>query len=196
MNDMNTRNDIKAGSVITIDGVKDCPKFVVLDVYADGSKLCITKTPVLACEFGENSNYADEECTLRIECEKWLAGMAGRGLDLAHVKEREISLLSTGGVDYGTLKVQAAPLTFDEWRKYARLCMRDNANKRWWYWLAASAAYLYGDTRSPYTSNTGDAWHVGSDGSYYDYDVTVTRGLRPALILDSKLPISDGSTVE
>jgi len=179
--------DIKAGDVITIDGVEDCPPLVVLEKYENGDLFCITQGMVGECEFGESSNYADENCTLRHKCEKWLADVAKRGLDLAHVKEREISLLSVGGVDYGKLKVHAAPLTFDEWRTHARLCMADTEDG-FWYWTATSAAEHR--LRSPYANSTDNVWHVYT-GGYTDYDYAYgSYGVRPALILDSLLSCS------
>lgn len=178
---------VKPGDVVTIDGVKDCPELVVLDVLKDGA-FCITKNLVGTSTFGEDANYAGPACELRRACESWLSRMAKNGLDLAQVKEREISLLSTGGVDYGTLEVQAAPLTFDEWRKYAKLCLIDGPCR--WHWLATSAASycINKETRSPSTNNTDCAWYVVTDGSLnYSSYVTGTGGVRPALILNSSL---------
>ena len=49
--------------------------------------------------------------------------------------------------------------------------------------------------RSPYTSNHGSVWRVGTDGSYYNYWYNNSYGVRPAFILPSTLVVSDDGTV-
>ena len=53
----------------------------------------------------------------------------------------------------------------------------------------------YWRLRSPYTRNTGNAWYVGTVGSYGYYDCTNTYGIRPALVLPSSLLVSDDGSV-
>ena len=61
-------------------------------------------------------------------------------------------------------------------------------------------AYLNGSattqwTRSPYTSNTRNAWYLGSSGSIDYYNCTITFGARPAFTLPSSLSVSDDGSV-
>lgn len=65
-------------------------------------------------------------------------------------------------------------------------------NKRIAY-LNGSAAYWW--LRSPYTSNTGRVWYVGSDGNYNLNGASGSNGIRPALVLPSTLLVSDDGTV-
>ena len=58
--------------------------------------------------------------------------------------------------------------------------------------LNGSATYWW--LRSPYTSYTGSAWSVYSNGLYYVSSCTYSYGIRPALVLPSNLLVSaDGS---
>lgn len=50
--------------------------------------------------------------------------------------------------------------------------------------------------RSPYTSSTGYVWNVYSDGYYHGWNYRGTCGVRPALVLDSSLSVSDDGSVQ
>ena len=50
--------------------------------------------------------------------------------------------------------------------------------------------------RSPYTSNTDVVWGVDSNGSYNLWDGSSSCGVRPALVLDSSLSVSDDGSVQ
>lgn len=50
--------------------------------------------------------------------------------------------------------------------------------------------------RSPYTSNTDSVWLVYSGGNYRDWNYNHTYGVRPALVLDSSLSVSDDGSVQ
>ena len=50
--------------------------------------------------------------------------------------------------------------------------------------------------RSPYTSHTGSVWVVGSSGSYDVWGYGSSCGVRPALVLDSSLSVSDDGSVQ
>ena len=61
-------------------------------------------------------------------------------------------------------------------------------------------AYLNGSAtlwwlRSPYTSITGNVWYVYSDGICNRSSASLSRGIRPALVLPSTLLVSDDGTV-
>lgn len=57
-----------------------------------------------------------------------------------------------------------------------------------------SAAYWW--LRSPYTYNTNHVWSVSSDGNYNSWDCDGACGVRPALVLDSSLSVSDDGSVQ
>lgn len=50
--------------------------------------------------------------------------------------------------------------------------------------------------RSPSTLSTSDVWGVYSNGYYYYWDCSDTCGVRPALVLDSSLSVSDDGSVQ
>ena len=50
--------------------------------------------------------------------------------------------------------------------------------------------------RSPNTNNTNSVWYVGSDGDYNLWFYSDTGGVRPALVLDSLLSVSDDGSVQ
>ena len=50
--------------------------------------------------------------------------------------------------------------------------------------------------RSPYTDITSYVWYVLSNGSYYDWNCSNSIGVRPALVLDSSLSVSDDGSVQ
>lgn len=57
-----------------------------------------------------------------------------------------------------------------------------------------SATYWW--LRSPYTYYTYRVWYVYSDGSYNLWSYSNTCGVRPALVLDSSLSVSDDGSVQ
>ena len=50
--------------------------------------------------------------------------------------------------------------------------------------------------RSPYTSNPNIVWNVNSNGNYYNWYYGDSCGVRPALVLDSSLSVSDDGSVQ
>ena len=70
-----------------------------------------------------------------------------------------------------------------------------SANNKRLAYLNGSAAYWW--LRSPYTSNSGNAWYVGSNGgSGITNNCSGSYGIRPALILPSSLLVSDDGSVQ
>ena len=60
--------------------------------------------------------------------------------------------------------------------------------------LNGSAAHWW--LRSPDTIETNDVWDVNSDGSYGNWGCDNSYGVRPALVLDSSLSVSDDGSVQ
>lgn len=50
--------------------------------------------------------------------------------------------------------------------------------------------------RSPDARSTRDVWHVRSSGDYSNWGCNLTYGVRPALVLDSSLSVSDDGSVQ
>ena len=64
-----------------------------------------------------------------------------------------------------------------------RIANYNGSATRWWL-------------RSPYSNYTSDVWGVYSNGNYNFWDYSSTCGVRPALVLDSSLSVSDDGSVQ
>lgn len=83
-----------------------------------------------------------------------------------------------GSKRYGTIKVKAAPLTFDEWRRYAEIIIPNIKHR---FWLATGWA-------DPKWKNWGSngVCYVDSSGTMYLNSYSSSYGLAPAFILDKE----------
>lgn len=174
----------KPGDIITIKGTE----FVVLDVEEGTAKdgkdklFVLLKEPVGITEFGATNDYGDS--VLRKKVNEWVKEYEAAAYDDL-IYPHEVSLLTMDGCkDYGTMRFLAAPLTFDEWRKYSRYIPDCGTS----YWLAtgdgapgrpgvACAMFVFPNA----------AWGCGRYSSAY--------AVRPALAVSEELidtPKDDG----
>lgn len=152
--------------------IKDI-EFLVLDII-DNNPFIIALDTGIQSKFAKNSNNYDGS-TLEDVVDEWFEELnvpaIPRVLDLTTMD---------GSKCYGALEVEAAPLTFDEFRKYAEIIIPNIKN---WFWLATSWA-------DPKWKNWGSytVCGVDADGST-DSDVYSSNygHLAPAFILDKKL---------
>lgn len=185
----------KPGDIITIKGTE----FAVLDIEKGTAKdgkdklFVLLKEPFGSTPFSTDGNdYAKSK--LRNEVERWYCEFAS-GLNKELIFYREIDLLTMDGrANYGVVTCTAAPLTFDEWRKYSRYipdCERS-------YWLAT------GDG-APGRSGAARALLVYSDGDCLSYVCSNSYAVRPAMWVsedlidepkDEKPDLSEYSTME
>lgn len=174
----------KPGDIITIKGTE----FAVLDIEKDTAKdgkdklFVLLKEPTDITEFGTTNDYGDS--ALRKEVGEWCEKYVVDAYDDL-IYPHEVSLLTMDGrKDYGTLRFLAAPLTFDEWRKYSRYI--PNCEKG--YWLAT------GDG-APGRRGAAGALCVSSNGDWYGDDCSNSYAVRPALVVSEELidtPKDDG----
>ena len=165
------------GDIVTLAGTK----FVVLNIECcpgscePESLLLLALESVGESEFGSSNNYAESD--LKKAVDKWLEDMGKRGLDNAKLISREIDLTTLDGSGcYGKLSVKAAPLTLDEARLYEAFI--PNAER--WCWLATGWS-------GPSKSDGDRALGVNTDGGWYYYSCSSSRGVRPALKVPSIL---------
>lgn len=183
------------GDIVTIKGTE----FAVLDVEegtAKGGKdklFVLLKEPVGITMFSSDGNdYTKSK--LREAVGHWFREFTS-DLNNELIFSREISLLTMDGrKNYGNMHFLAAPLTFDEWRKYSRYipdCERS-------YWLAT------GDG-APGRSGAARALLVYSDGDCLSYVCSNSYAVRPAMWVsedlidepkDEKPDLSKYSTME
>lgn len=175
----------KPGDIITIKGTE----FAVLDVEKGAAKdgkdqlFVLLKEPFGSTPFSTDGNDYTES-KLREKTDQWFEEFSG-DLNKKLVFSREISLLTMDGrANYGIMHRLAAPLTFDEWRKYSRYipdCKKS-------YWLAT------GDG-APGRPGVTCAMFVFYDGAWGNGSRSNTYAVRPALVVSEELidtPKDDG----
>lgn len=174
----------KPGDIITIKGTE----FAVLDVEkgtANGKDklFVLLKEPFGSTPFSADGNDYTESKLLD-EVRRWYSEFVS-GLNRELIFQREISLLTVDGrTNYGIMHRLAAPLTFDEWRKYSRYipdCERE-------YWLAT------GDD-APGRHSAAYALYVNSNGDWGYGNCLEVEAVRPALVVSEELidtPKDDG----
>lgn len=167
----------KPGEIVTIRGTE----FVVLDVEegtAKGGKdklFVLLKEPVGSTMFSSDGN-AYTKSKLREAVGHWFGEFAS-DLNKELIFSREISLLTMDGREnYGNMRFLAAPLTFDEWRKYSRYipdCERE-------YWLAT------GDS-APGRDGVTCALFVYFNGGWNYSDCSESHAVRSAMWVSAEL---------
>lgn len=174
----------KPGDIITIKGTE----FAVLDVEkgaANGKDklFVLLKEPFGSTPFSTDGNDYTESKLLN-EVGRWYSEFVS-GLNEELIFQREISLLTIDGrANYAVATCLAAPLTFDEWRKYSRY-IPDCENS---YWMATGegAPGRYGAARALLVHSDGDC----GSGSCSDVEA-----VRPAWVVSEELidaPKDDG----
>lgn len=174
----------KPGDIITIKGTE----FAVLDVEegaANGKDklFVLLKEPFGSTPFSTDGNDYTES-KLREKTDQWFEEFSG-DLNKKLVFSREISLLTMDGrANYGIVYPLAAPLTFDEWRKYSRYI--PDCEKSYWLATGDGATGRYGVDAAMLVYPNG-AWGSGSCSNAY--------AVRPALVVSEELidtPKDDG----
>lgn len=174
----------KPGDIITIKGTE----FAVLDVEegaANGKDklFVLLKEPFGSTPFSTDGNDYTES-KLREKTDQWFEEFSG-DLNKKLVFSREISLLTMDGrANYGIVYRLAAPLTFDEWRKYSRYI--PDCEKSYWLATGDGATGRYGVDAAMLVYPNG-AWGSGSCSNAY--------AVRPALVVSEELidtPKDDG----
>lgn len=166
----------KQGDNITIKGTE----FAVLDVEkgaANGKDklFVLLKEPFGSTPFGTNGNDYTES-KLLYEAGRWYSEFVS-GLNEELIFQREISLLTMDGrANYAVASCLAAPLTFDEWRKYSRYI--PDCEKSYWLATGDSAPGHYDATCVLFVRSDG-VWGYGYCSDEY--------AVRPALVVSEDL---------
>lgn len=184
----------KPGDIITIKGTE----FAVLDVEEGTAKdgkdklFVLLKEPTDITAFGTTNDYG--RSALFDKVEKWFEKYEATAYDYL-IYPREVSLLTMDGREnYGNMLFGAAPLTFDEWRKYSRYI--PNCEKGYWLATGDSAPGCYGAEHVLSVNSNGGWGRSYYSGSY---------AMRPAMWVseelvdepkDEKPDLSEYSTME
>lgn len=153
------------GSTITIKDVD----LLILDKINDNPFVIALDTGLKVMFSEESSNYSGS--LIEAKTNAWLAD---KGIPTI---SRELDLTTWDGrQDYGTKLVQAAPLTFNEFRKYAHIIRPHISHD---FWLATGWS-----TRSDYYGNF--ACYVYDNGGQDCTSCRAILHLAPAFILKSE----------
>lgn len=174
----------KPGDIITIKGTE----FAVLDVEKGAANgrdklFVLLKEPFGSTPFSTDGNDYTES-KLLYEAGRWYSEFVS-GLNEELIFQREISLLTVDGRgNYGIVYLLAAPLTFDEWRKYSRYI--PDCEKSYWLATGDGATGRYGVDAALFGFPNG-TWGSGICSNTY--------AVRPALVVSEELidaPKDDG----
>lgn len=163
-------------------------KFAVLGPRNDGVLCLLAQSKHDAAFYdGDEKPYNDyRKSKLRAEIEvRFMNKLIENGAKREDMVAYDLDLSETDGSDgYGVLQnVLAAPLTLWDYGKYKGV-IPNNEDGAWWL-----ATPLWAP-RSPYTVSSSLVWSVLSDGDYGSWYGDNTRGVRPAIVLNSSLLVS------
>lgn len=170
-------------------------KFVVME-QRDGATFVLLAQSKESCPFNDKDNVEnrnDYTCsTLKERIDKWVEALPRTSEEAAAILPFDVDLSCTDrSKSYGTITVKAAPLTLWQYGQFKELIQ---LNEDDWYWLVTpwTCRWLH----SPYTRGTKYVWTVISGGDHVSYYVSNSRGIRPALLLNSDLLVSLDDEVE
>lgn len=164
-------------------------QFVVME-QRDGAAFVLLAQSKESCPFNDKDNVEnrnDYTCsTLKERIDKWVEALPRTSAEAAAILPFEVDLSCTDRSNgYGTITVKAAPLTLWQYGQFKELIP---LNEDDWYWLVTPWACRW--LRSPSTNITRSVWYVYSGGNYRNYYASFSRGIRPALLLNSDLLVS------
>lgn len=170
-------------------------QFVVLE-QRDGAAFVLLAQSKESCPFNDDTNAEDRNnynlSTLKKRIDEWVGNLPRNSREAAAIQEFEVDLNCTdrsGG--YGTTTARAAPLTLWQYGKFKEVIP---LNEDDYFWLVTPWACQW--LRSPYANNSNYVWFAYSGGLYYNYNASLSYGIRPALLLNSDLLASLDDEVE
>ena len=170
-------------------------KFVVME-QRDGSTFVLLAQSKESCPFNDKDDAENRNdytrSTLKERIDKWVEALPRTSEEAAAILPFEVDLSCTDrSKSYGTITVKAAPLTLWQYGQFKELIP---LNEDDWYWLVTPWACRW--LRSPGTSGANYVWSVYSGGNGSGSYASYSRGIRPALLLNSDLLVSLDDEVE
>lgn len=170
-------------------------KFVVME-QRDGAAFVLLAQSKESCPFNDKDDAENRNdytrSTLKERIDKWVEALPRTSEEAAAILPFEVDLSCTDrSKSYGTITVKAAPLTLWQYGQFKELIP---LNEDDWYWLVTPWACRW--LRSPRTNRTDRVWHVRTNGNYRNGHASYSRGIRPALLLNSDLLVSSDDEVE
>jgi hypothetical protein len=157
----------KIGETFQLNGVN----LLILD-YVGENPFVLAYNLGIREEFDEDNNYYTNSI-LKTTCESWFATSELKAIP------RKLDLVAVNGeTEYGYIEVEAAPLTFDEWRKYHDIITFKKKEDFW--------------TVTPWGNyNLNFVCFVTANGNVDYDDCDSDSELAPAFILDSSFYFND-----
>lgn len=182
---------LSPGSIFNFAG----ERFVVME-QRDGAAFVLLAQSKESCPFNDNDNVENRNdytrSTLKERIDKWVEALPRTSEEAAAILPFEVDLSCTDrSKSYGTITVKAAPLTLWQYGQFKELIP---LNEDDWYWLVTPWACRW--LRSPCTDGADYVWRVRSDGVCDGGGASYSRGIRPALLLNSDLLVSLDDEVE
>ena len=170
-------------------------KFVDME-QRDGAAFVLLAQSKESCPFNDKDDAENRNdythSTLKERIDKWVEALPRTSEEAAAILPFEVDLSCTDrSKSYGTITVKAAPLTLWQYGQFKELIP---LNEDDWYWLVTPWACR--GLRSPCTGSTSGVWHVFSNGDCSRNNASSSRGIRPALLLNSDLLVSLDDEVE
>lgn len=170
-------------------------KFVVME-QRDGAAFVLLAQSKESYPFNDKDDAEDRNdytrSTLKERIDKWVEALPRTSEEAAAILPFEMDLSCTDrSKSYGTITVKAAPLTLWQYGQFKELIP---LNEDDWYWLVTPWACRW--LRSPGAGGAVGVWLVYSNGDYYNGSASGSRGIRPALLLNSDLLVSLDDEVE
>lgn len=180
---MNTQKKYIPGTTVSI---ADIP-FIILDDLGpvNGNEkehdlFVLAKNIQGKSEFGFSNNYAVS--TLLENMDFWFRRFISLGVDKQMIRSCFLDLtMEDGSKRYGKLFKQAAPLTLEEYQKYRGIIPATSTA----YYLATGYNRGY-EKPSPW-NDMPNAIVVGDDCRLYPVRCCVVHGIRPAMVVSSRL---------
>ena len=168
-------------------------KFVVME-QRDGAAFVLLAQSKESCPFNDKDDAENRNdytrSTLKERIDKWVEALPRTSEEAAAILPFEVDLSCTDrSKSYGTITVKAAPLTLWQYGQFKELIP---LNEDDWYWLVTPWACRW--LRSPLTYYANHVWYVYTGGVHGN--ASGSRGIRPALLLNSDLLVSLDDEVE
>lgn len=168
-------------------------KFVVME-QRGGAAFVLLAQSKESCPFNDKDDAENRNdytrSTLKERIDKWVEALPRTSEEAAAILPFEVDLSCTDrSKSYGTITVKAAPLTLWQYGQFKELIP---LNEDDWYWLVTPWACRW--LRSPDTDDSSRVWNVYACGDRGN--ASNSRGIRPALLLNSDLVVSLDDEVE
>ena len=169
--------DIAVGDTFKIGG----NEFVVLEHSKETTAVIMKGLLETSMKFGENNNFADDNCTVRKRLVKFGSELE-KIVGVNNLVRHTVDLTSDDGLkDYGKTQAKVSLLTCNQHRRYVEILDKHKLDA-WWWLCTAFSAPTHDDKN--FVKCVSPSGYINCR-YYYDYG-----GVRPFCILNSNIFVS------